>query len=1148
MAGDSKSGNGGDDDLLSELLGLKNSSESDSEEEPKKEEAGKSSEEVVDGGTELIARPDAFESGTELISDQASEEKANDSFSSVSDSTSLDAFLGADTFGGEKASKEAGESGEARAPSESAKPAGLSSPTSQDDPPILGSVSDETSVDNINRSIDELAAELFGDKAEGASQAETEKGPDKTLVLDSELETDSPVEPAMSFVASQSESSEDSQAGSSGVENQGGSSDATALEAQPEFLDQQDSKSEDLPEGLDEESDPIDRALREAEAHKSKSAGGSVDKPEVEGANSDSLKVTDLFGVDASKSSQKSSASLVSEKDFADVFQTGPIQVPGAKFDRKKKNQALQKVIAAAVAGFCFLGAGAWGFVQLRTDEGLFGYQLDGFRFQLAYQAPTLEKMEEYRMLFDRAKEAFEADDPTELEKSFPELAGILQEDVRNVQALVLLIEGHARLMAWRGAQPELAKAYDQWTKKWSELSNLLRIPSDHEAVVRAGAWRSLAVSDYSTGLRAIESLAQSGSASRETIELYAELLGKTNQDEKAKEWMAKAGGPHSQRATYLLAEWEKDARALERLAGQSYLPARLSLKLQALRSTSSLNERNLEALKSMRLELQDFPWLVIQADEAHGDLLARLGKSEEAREKWREITKNFSKQSAVWLKLARSHRQDRQWEEALEAYREGVRAGGIQRSWVGEFVELLSLRGRANEAFEVLDQAQERFPQAVELRYLRGSVHLSLFQEDRARRSFEEALEINSEHEPSILSLAQIAMNQELFEEAGELYARIPDSSRNQSKALLGRGRLSLNQRDFSAARQLFSKAIETDANNEEAYIDLLRILIRSERDQEAASLISRAESNFADSPWVPYMRSSLLRFRGRRAEALAELESSLELYSHLSPLHILEAHIRIDREEFDEAEKTLSKLEETQFDNPDFIFAKARHAFRDVRAERASSQLDLAWRLSSPLVQRYPDHEDYLLLRAEIGKSRGEIESAQELIARLKRLYPDQYRVYLLHGDLMSELGQFEKALAAYEEAKKRTRFRGEIHRSLGRLYQAQGNIARAVQNFERVVSWFPQDFSAHLELGRLYNDQAQYQRAIALLRRAAELRSSSPEPHFYLGFIFKERGQLRTAMNHFQKFLELSPTGLEAATIRDEIFFLRQSGVSN
>lgn len=1078
------SNKGGDgDDLLSELLGLSDGESSKASSKNKLEEKSPS---------------------------QDTEEEKN----------SLQAFLGVETSSGVDATE------------------------AQERPQHVDSSSDHTEAVKAPFSDD-----FFGvvDEPKESNNPFAEQPSGKTLVLGDEeaskeedlnsslgLEDETSLEPAMSFV---SDASTDKPADS--LDDQAAvDSDETSLDGST--LGDQDFSEEEL--------DPIDRALREASSatgsRRTLKSSELEETPGEASAEDSALKVTDLFD---SEASEEPSRTAVSEKDFADVFQSGPIQMPGSGF-QKKKNKKIGLIVGAGLAAsLAVVSTLSWAVIQLRSDEGLLGLRMNGFSFEAAYREPSAAQLQEFQLVFDNVRSVLKKDDPEAMKVLIPNLENVISQDVRNYEAISYLMEIYARLLAWEGVASPHAVSFDRLAAVAAEVAPKIQPSPDQEVSIRAQAWRSYALSDYSAAQRALESLAQSKpSLSDSSKALLAEVLWRMGDKTQAEQWASQLSEKDDFRIQYVKAGIGDNRNEMRALAKQSYLPARVMVELQDLVSVKS--ESALDPMSKLAEETKGYPWLHMQVLDHRADLYSSLGQSEVARKEWTQIIEKFSQQASVWLKLARSFREDNLWDESLEAYRSAVRVGGLQRPLAKEFVELLRLRMKVNEAFEVLEQAEKLYPKAEELKYEKGLVQLSVFQEEMARQSFHAALEINSSYEPAILSLAQIALNQEEYEEAEELFARIPDSSANQSRALAGRGQLARSQRQFDEAQKFFARAIRIDPKNEQAYVDLVEILLRSEEDKKAEVIVAQAKESMPNSPWTSYIKASLQRFRGEADNAIETLKDSMQSHSHLNRLHLLHVDALVDLKRFDKAEEILDRISKDESENPEYIYSRARFAFLDKRPTRSGSQLDLAWRTTGNLVQRYPDNESYLLLRAEIAKARGEKSNALELVEKIIRLYPDQAKAYLIRGDIHSEQGAFAQALESFESARQRTRFRGEIFRSLGRLYQARGEIEKAVSNYEQVVKWFPYDPDAHLELGRLYNDQGRYDQAVARLRKAIDLRPNQADPYFLLGFIYKEKGDSKRALEQFETFLRLNPSGVEAATIRDEVYFLRQTGVAN
>lgn len=1119
MTGDSK--NGGDnntDDLLSQLLDLEDqpspsASESNSSNNESEAFGGKTSvdnadsdeEHTVLGDEEQTILGDADQGvdqndQTEFLIKEEGEAPSNEEEKSTEQS--LDELLGFD------APSEVGKSPEqsqsAPASSENDQTEFVSKtdePNSIDD--LLGKAMEENQASQADE-VDLFSEDPVEEKTEFVSQPDSSTAAeqrDPTLVLEDPIED----------ISAQGESK--------GTEN--------------------------------EDSDPIDDALSEfAESHSGeqeppKAPELAQEAPKNVAAENEEVEVGDLFGdVDESLNADKE----VSAEDFSEVFQSGPIQVQDSSSKSKRKSFVQKRHLYIAASILLFVGLLGFGVFQLKSESGILGKRLEGWTsLEDVYVPPSAELRAEFAKRFELAREARYKDDPEEIRSSIEALKSVLAEDRRNIQASASILVHYGRLMAWEGVSGPYPAKFEQEQARYKKIRSRIRINPGERLFQRASAWKALALGEWNTARASFEKqVIEKPSATDEDQALYAELLYRSGKSEEALSHLKKSKSRDQRRAVYFQALIEQDKSRLYSLAQDDYLPALVEVQAlgKDLKETQALSE-----LDRVYEKVKDYPWLSVRIQDLRGDLYSSLGEGEKAREEWKAIVDKNPNESRVWAKLAKSYEKDGLWDEAIEAYRSTHKTGGFNRDLAIRFIRLLRSQGKIVEALDEAEKAISAFPKVPDFHYEKGLTQRAIYQDDAAKASFLKALEIDENHEPSILSLANLAMKQQNWQEARDLFSEVDKNGSNYAQALSGLGRLSLATHDLDRAQKMFALAVKKDPKLEGAYKGLIQLLIRSEEEDKALALAEAGISQLPRSPRMHALKARALLEDNKADEAEKVLAPYVEQHSHILDVLFAHAEVLIAQKRFEEARKELDELARQEIQEGDLYYLKALSFYRDTdESAPIIGAKESAWRLVQRALREEPENERYLLLAANIAFTVDEKTEAYEALQKLIRLYPDNPGAYVLQGEMEFENGRTQKAIESFKKASRLTKYDGEIYRKLARVHKLNGNSREAMKYYQRLVKWYPWDAGIHLELGKIYNDQAMYTAARKSFLTAKEKDPRLAEPYYFLGFISKDQGQFKRAQAYFEKYLELKPNAIEAATIRDEIYFLKNSGIQN
>ncbi len=549
-----------------------------------------------------------------------------------------------------------------------------------------------------------------------------------------------------------------------------------------------------------------------------------------------------------------------------------------------------------------------------------------------------------------------------------------------------------------------------------------------------------------------------------------------------------------------------------------------------------------------MQKEVAEFPNLNTSIAELRADLLQLDGQGDEARKAWKELTASSVRKSELWQKIAQSAEKDALWDEALEAYQQLEKMNILNEASIEKYAELLRVRGRLVDAGNVTARGLEKFSKSTGLHATQGRISWDLYQVDAAKEAFQKALAINEKYEPAILGLVEIAMSRREYLEATNLLKKIPPESAEYSKSLVTLARLELQRGNPDQAEENFKKALKVNPQVEEIYPSLVDLQLRQERDGEAETLLTDGEKVLGRSPYLALSRARLFQFQKKYAEALEVLAPALKSYDHLTALHLLEADLLIDSGKTQQAAQKLTSLINRQARDPDLGYLRAK--LQSVDSQAAAQDLnsgEAAIKLLDSVI-RQSDQEKYRLLMAKISLQVGERPVAQEQVDATLRLNSKSALAMSLQGDLAMDAGNYESAARSYKLALQSTKFRTELYAKLAEAFKQLNQPGQALQFYQKVTQERPNDAQAHLELGKLYNAEGRLQGALLELKKAGKLDSKLSEAYYFLGFVQKELGDERGALTSFEQFLSLRPDSTESATIRDEVYFLKNGGSGN
>jgi predicted Zn finger-like uncharacterized protein len=452
-----------------------------------------------------------------------------------------------------------------------------------------------------------------------------------------------------------------------------------------------------------------------------------------------------------------------------------------------------------------------------------------------------------------------------------------------------------------------------------------------------------------------------------------------------------------------------------------------------------------------------------------------------------------------------------------------------LESSWL--FAHVLARTADAQRAAQVLDRAlvgeNAATPKLLIARGLAAKAHGSL---PEASGFFEKALAAQPDHGRALLELADVK----------------------------------LRQKDLQQAAKLLEKTLAQDARktldaSEEARASMLRakLLVAQHRGKEAETAFERAVSLDASSA---ELHAAYGAFRLQRRE-YEKAQKQLEAALHVDPTNarvladLARAYLGINR--LLEADKRLQEALVRDGNDPHVLFVQGRVADAIGKQEDAYKAYEKA-------LQKKPDLAEALIAQGSIWFSRGDKQkardkleaalktpsrsavdeeaagdlalqlgdgkTAKECFARALQLDPEDPQAHSAMGRALAWLGDLPGARAELESALRQVDTDPVLHYEYGSLLRRIGDSQGALSALQRAVQLDGKDHRFRSRLGALLVERREYEKAEAELRRARLGHDRFGETEFNLSRALAGQGKLGEAIDSMRRAVDLEPDNPE------------------
>ncbi len=483
-----------------------------------------------------------------------------------------------------------------------------------------------------------------------------------------------------------------------------------------------------------------------------------------------------------------------------------------------------------------------------------------------------------------------------------------------------------------------------------------------------------------------------------------------------------------------------------------------------------------------------------------------KLGRQEEAIEKWNEILNRYPKNASLYQTVANCLITERRFDEAIDVYLMGRRKTGIETLFIFNLAGLYALRTDYGKATHELMSHLKKNPDQKTIieSYLNGyprSVSAVRQIEPELKSAVTEMPENRALLEVYAGYLLKAGRLEEAFEASldldhtfgspnGEALFRFAD-------AVFQSGRPDLAEKAYRRLIERYGKF----KKEEDAYFGLARCAESRERYQEASDLYARIAVDFRKRPvarqalyrkaWIQMNRLSdpagaIFTFQELQSEFPGSLEA-LDGRLATGAIYVRQGDLEKAGSLFDQIVKTKEKEHSRHWVSALVQLAEIRYF--EGHFDQALALLGkLVDHTLPPEASSDPALNDGLALQVFIDEHAGRNSEVLALFARSELLYRKQEEIRSLavldtllrswpedpiapyalmkRGNMFMSLGRIQEAAAELDTLV--SRFPGSVlaDRALeneGQWYELAGRKKNAIQCYEKLLDRYPQSFFA-------------------------------------------------------------------------------------
>jgi tetratricopeptide (TPR) repeat protein len=492
-------------------------------------------------------------------------------------------------------------------------------------------------------------------------------------------------------------------------------------------------------------------------------------------------------------------------------------------------------------------------------------------------------------------------------------------------------------------------------------------------------------------------------------------------------------------------------------------------------------------------------------ARQAHGWLLLREGKWQEALPDLKSVVEREPKNAMALLQLGRIYLELERPAEALEFLRRARELAPEHTGVLKQLHRTLRAVGQDREAAIVLEKLKTAGPDRTPLKaeaQIFGYMGLDPAQQrERFRRNLMNAIDASPTDAELKVQLGAMLLGEGKTEEGRaafrETLTQSPDARiLNEGAAAL------LEHKQYALAREFLIRLVAADPSIENR-LDLAVAIFHS---------------------------------AGPDA-SLAEIEK-VPLADRNGDVYLLKAQIQDALGRFEDAVVSLNTAFQRAPTRGDLYFWASLFLIKHNRDQQALQLLNQATKI-------VPDDPDLLLTRATVLELDRKTGDAEDLLKKIQLRWPEWGRIYLIRGIIQAThrnpeeaLQSIQTAIALGERTSSAYYYLADVSRSV-----RPGNRDAARRAIAEALRLDPEDASSHALAGKIALDADEPAKAVKHLNDAIRLKPNLIEAHYSLSIAYKKLGRQEQAsaeLDLLRRLREQSPQSEENSVgIRQMLF---------
>jgi len=451
-----------------------------------------------------------------------------------------------------------------------------------------------------------------------------------------------------------------------------------------------------------------------------------------------------------------------------------------------------------------------------------------------------------------------------------------------------------------------------------------------------------------------------------------------------------------------------------ERFPQGRFMPQVLFYRAQIAQNRND-TKRAAALLENLRQRFSYSPWAqqgipllgkchILNRDYARAVALFRYALESDSLHQWSasvglSVPKESRRKDYLWG-LAQAYQGLKDYKKAKQAYFDYLREGASPQDRVRVFYALSALaeeEGRISRAEDYLSRLVKETASDTTAEAL-GHLRFRLEQYSAAVEAFDRALGLTQtdEHRASLsarIIVCQLRENQIPQAEVrinvfNQSYSRTPDFRQHQAEFLLEKGKAYVRRKDFDLALQSVQEVVQRYGNTQfrmEAELEMGRIYLVTNRIEEALNILTEMPRRYPQHPMLAHVYLNL----GDHYYRSQQYENALHAFK-----------------------RTVELGRETDSDATPLGMRYLIRVYDSLR------MYDAALHLTRDYIQRYPDAEDILQKRVQIGlfyMKLNEYGRAIEVFRDVKKAadYETEAEIQYWIGSCFSSMGQFQQAV---------------------------------------------------------------------------------------------------------------------------------------